>query len=91
VCSTIFNHIQDAPEFGIYKESMIVSPENLEYLKKVDEFNEEEEYILAVKNWLNETPEEILEKVMEYTGFTNYEFLYKSENSARTNVYRVYK
>jgi hypothetical protein len=91
VSSTAFCHIQDVPEFKIYKASMAVGPEWLESLKDVEEFESEDEFILSIKRYLDESPEEILEKVLEYTGFSNYELLYESSSSARANVYRIYK
>jgi hypothetical protein len=91
ICPTAFVHIQDVPEFKIYKESMSVGLDNLETLQDVEEFKDEDEYILSIKRFLDETPEEVLEKVLEYTGFSNYELLYESSSSARANVYRIYR
>ena len=91
VSSTIFSQIQDVPEFKLYKESLIIAPENLEDLRDFDEFENENEFILGVKNWISTPAEEVLEEVMEYTGFEHYELLHTSTKSARLTVYRIYR
>lgn len=62
ICTNEFNHIKDMQEFCIYKESMIVPPEEVEFLNEVEEFKEDDEIVLAIKNWLDESPEEIVRK-----------------------------
>ena len=91
VSNTIFSHIQDVPEFKIYKESLIIEPDNLEDMEQFTEFEDEDEFILGIKNWINKSRDDILEEVMKSTGFDNYELLYSSTKSARLDVYRFYK
>ena len=91
VATTVFSHIQDVPEFKIYKESLIIDPEELKDLEEFDEFDEENEFILGVKNWLDKSEYEIVKEVMEYTGFENCELLYTSTKSARLTLYRIYR
>ena len=91
ICSSKFTHLQDLPEFIKYKESMIVDTYNIEYLSNFKEFEEDDEIILGIKNWLDESPEKLMKKVMEATGYTNYEFLHDAVNSSRETVYRLYR
>lgn len=91
VMPTIFSQIQDVPEFKIYKESLIINPDKLEDLKELNEFKEENEFILGVKNWMDKPVEEVLKEVMEFTGYENYELIYDSTKSARLTVYKIYK
>jgi len=91
VCTSEFPHLQDLPEFQIYKESMIVEPENLEHLSEFKEFEEDDEIIVGIKNWLNKKPEDIIKEIIKYTGYTDYEFLYDSVKSSRETIYRVYR
>lgn len=91
VCQTVFNHIQNVPEMMIYKESMIVEPEKLNLLKDNKEIIEDEEFILSIKTWLGNT-DEILEEVLQNTGFTNYELLLDSpKKAANCRIYRISK
>ena len=75
----------------IYKESMIVEPERLNLLKDNKEIIEDEEFILSIKTWLGNT-DEILEEVLQNTGFTNYELLLDSpKKAANCRIYRISK
>ena len=91
VTPTVFSQIKDMLEYRIYKETLMIDPEDLEDLKDFREFKTDKEFILGVKNWMETPEEEILKQVMEYTGFENYEFLYTSTKSARLTIYRLYK
>ncbi|MBR2290488.1 MAG: hypothetical protein IJ867_07970, partial [Clostridia bacterium] len=91
VMPTVFSQIQDTLEFQIYKESLMISPDRLEDLKDFPEFETEEEFILGIKNWISVPVEEVLQEVLEYTGFSNYELLHTSNKSARLDVYRIYR
>ena len=87
----MFSHIQDVPEFKIYKESLIIAPDKLDDLQDLREFEGEDEFILGIKNWIEQPEDKILKEVLEYTGFENYELLHTSTKSARESVYRIYK
>lgn len=90
ICPTVFNHIQDIPEMKIYKESIVIAPYSLDELKENKELQEDDEFILSIKNWIGDT-EEILSEVLENTGYTNYELLLSTKNSANCSVYKITK
>ena len=90
VCSTEFNHILDLPEMTIYKESLIIDSSNLDELKENSELQEDGAFILSIKNWMGDT-EEILQTVLENTGFSSYELLLESNSSANCDVYLLEK
>ncbi len=90
ICPTVFNHIQDIPEMKIYKESIVIAPDSLDELKENKELQEDDEFILSIKNWIGDT-EGILNKVLEYTGYTNSELLLNTNNSANCLVYKITK
>ena len=91
VMPTVFSQIQDIPEMKWYQETLMIEPERLEELKDFSEWNEEKEVILGIKNWIEMPEKDVLEKVMEYTGFSNAEVLHTSQKSARLTLYRLYK
>ena len=91
VVPTVFSHIQDVPEFKIYEESLIIDPDKLDDLKDFKEFEENDEFILGIKNWIDKSQDEVLNEVLENTGFENYELLHTSTKSARLSVYRIYR
>lgn len=91
VMPTVFSQIQDMKEFQIYKESLIIEPTRLEDLNDFTEFQNEDEFILGIKNWIEMPENEVLNKVLNYTGYDKYELLHSSKNSAKMVVYRLYK
>ena len=91
VSTTVFCHIQDVPEFKIYKESLIIDPNELKDLENFKEFEEENEFILGIKNWIDKPEKDVLEEVMKYTGFEKYELLHTSTKSARLSIYKIYR
>lgn len=91
VCTTDFTHIQDLPEFKIYKDTLIIDPDKLNDLKDFNEFENEDEIILGVKNWVDKPVQKVLDEVMENTDFDRYELLYTSNKSANVTLYRLYR
>ena len=65
-----YNHIKNMPEFAIYKESLILNETQLELLK---EREVEDTFVVGIKLYLN--VDEVLKKVLEYTGSNNYELV----------------
>ncbi len=90
ICPTSFVHIYDLPEMKIYKESIIINPECLDELKENEELQQDDEFILSIKNWIGD-PEKVLNEVLENTGYTNYELLLSTKNSANCSVYKITK
>ena len=74
----------------IYKESIIINPECLDELKENEELQQDDEFILSIKNWIGD-PEKVLNEVLENTGYTNYELLLNTKNSANCSVYKITK
>lgn len=82
-----FNHIQDIEEFMTYKNSLIMSVNELEILKDNEGLKNEGEYILNIKCWLSDF-DNILKNVLEYTNATDCELLL---DDGQSRVYKVYK
>ena len=78
------------PEMKIYKESIIINPECLDELKENEKLQQDDEFILSIKNWIGD-PEKVLNEVLENTGYTNYELLLSTKNSANCSVYKITK
>jgi len=91
VMPTVFSQIQDVPEFKIYKESLIIAPDRLEDLETYSEFEQEDEFIVGIKNWNKKPIDAILDEIVVYTGFENYELVYSSDESANMTIYRFFK
>ena len=88
--------MQSIPEMMIYEKTLIINTNKneLEYLSKDEELNNENEYILCIKNYMNN--EEILNYIKNNTDFKNIEKLYTNESFASdeyvlNNLYLVSK
>ena len=81
-----YNHIKNMPEFMTYKESLILSEEQIEILKK-REF--EDTFILSIKAYYDF--DKVLNQVLEYTNSDNYELLFEGRALGyEANYYLIY-
>lgn len=87
VGDTVFNHIQSMPEFATYSESLILNENQLDVLENDSKLSEENEFILSIKKYKD--ADEILAKVIEKTGFSNYEVLLDDDGDVGCKIYRV--
>lgn len=90
VFDNYFTHLNSMPEFATYKESLILN-KNIHDFKLLDneKLNNENEFILCIKNWLNK--EEILNLVLEKSGYNDYEVLLELNSDVETTYYRITK
>lgn len=89
VCDNGFTHINSLPEFMIYNKSMIInlSHDKLDFLITDEEFQKQNEYILSIKKWMN--TDEVLNKILEKTGFTKYEVLLDDNSDTQSKIYLI--
>mgnify|MGYP004598274875 FL=1 len=87
VGDTVFNHIQSMPEFATYSESLILNENQLDVLENDSKLSEENEFILSIKKYKG--ADEILAKVIEKTGFSNYEVLLDDDGDVGCKIYKV--
>lgn len=90
VFDNYFTHLNSMPEFATYKESLILN-KNIHDFKLLDneKLNNENEFILCIKNWLNK--EEILNLVLENSGYNDYEVLLELNSDIESTYYRITK
>jgi len=82
-----YNHIKNMPEFTIYKESLILNETQLELLKERDI---EDEFIVGIKLYLNVN--EVLNKILEYTGAKEYKLVLEGRaRGFEANYYLITK
>ncbi|MBR3153135.1 MAG: glycosyltransferase family 39 protein [Clostridia bacterium] len=87
---TIFNHIESVPEFMNYKQTLMLSTEQLDLTKNDKVLDNSDEFILIVNRHLGN--EHVLKTVMENTGYSHYEILKDDSDEGMDNfVYRVYR
>ena len=90
VFDNYFTHLSSLPEFNTYKASLIlnVNIHDFELLNN-KELNESNEFILCIKNWLNK--DEILDLVLEKSGYKNYEVLLELNSDVESTYYKITK
>ena len=90
VFDNYFTHLSSMPEFAIYKEHIILNNNIHDFsLLNNDKLNNSNEFILCVKNWLNQ--DEVLKKVFENTDYKNYEVLLNLNSDVEATYYRITK
>ena len=91
VCDNGFTHINSLPEFMIYNKSMIINinHDNLDFLSNENEIQNQKQFILSIKKWMN--TDEILNIILEKTGFTEYEILLDNKDDTASKIYLIKK
>lgn len=90
VYDNFFTHLSSLPEFLIYKESLIINANTNDFhILNNDKLNNSNEFILCIKNWLNQ--EEILTKILNSTNYTNIEVLLSIDKDIQSTYYKIKK
>lgn len=84
-----FTHMTSMPEFLTYNKSLIINMnyDKLDFLKTDEELQSQDQFILTIKKWMN--VEDTLNKILEYSGFSNYEVLLQQEDDTGSIIYLV--
>lgn len=89
VGDTVFNHMQSMQEFTIYKESLILNDDEIDYLIQDEVLAEDEEFILSIKKYKN--VDGILNQIIEETEFKNAELLLDDDGKTDCIIYKMKK
>ena len=88
----LFNHIQFLPEYMTYENTMLMAQEDLWWIEDDEKLKNADEFILGVEVTAA-NDEEVLQTVLDYTGFDKYEVLIEPGEVQDINnkIYRIYK
>jgi len=86
---TFFNHIQSLPEFMNYNKTLMIYNDQLEATINNEELQNANEFILSVNSSMD--PEGVRQKIMENTGFEQYELLYNGCEGVDQVIFRIYR
>ena len=90
VFDNYFTHLSSMPEFATYKESIILNNNIHDFnVLNTDKLKNSDEFILCIKNWLNQ--DDVLNKVLTSTGYTNYEVLLSLNTDVEATYYKISK
>lgn len=86
-----FTHINSMPEYLIYDKTLILdmSYVNIEFLKQDEVIQNTDKFILSIKKWTN--VEDILQKILDNTGFNHFEVLYDKQDDTQSIIYLISK
>lgn len=87
---SFFNHIQFLPEYMIYDKCLLMSQSDLYWLENDEELKDKDEFILSIEV-TSANEKEVLNTVMDYTGFDKYEVLMEPIENINNKVYRIYR
>ena len=87
---SFFNHIQFLPEYMIYDKCLLMSQSDLYWLEDDEELQDKDEFILSIEV-TSANEQEVLNTVLDYTGFENYEVLLEPIENINNKVYRIYR
>ncbi len=84
-----FTYISSLPEFMIYNKTLILNMnyDSLDFLTTDEELQSQDEFVLSIKKWMN--VEEVLNQILEYSGFSNYEVLLDQEDDTQSIIYLI--
>ena len=84
-----FTYITSLPEFMIYNKSIIInmSYDKLDFLTTDEEIQSQDKFVLTIKKWMD--VEDTLNKILEYTGYSNYEVILDQEDDTQSIIYLV--
>ena len=85
--NTVFNQIQNMQEFAIYSESMILNETQIDVLANDEKIKQTDEFILSIKKYLG--AENLLNEVLEKTGFQSYEILLDDTGDVSCIIYKI--
>ena len=86
-----FTQLTSLPEFMVYNKSLIINMnyDKLDFLRTDEELQRQEQFILCIKKWIN--VEDTLNKILEYSGFTQYEVLLNQQDDTQSIIYLISK
>lgn len=84
-----YNHLQSMLEFATYKESLILTENDVDLLANDKKIQELDEFILSIKKYKNS--DYILEQVTEKTDFKEYELLLDDDGEVACRIYKMKK
>ena len=87
VGDTVFNHIQSMQEFAIYKESLILDGNQIDYLIDNEKLEQEDEFILSIKRYKDD--DAILKEIVDKTEFKGVELLLDDDGEVGCVIYRM--
>lgn len=84
-----FTQLTSLPEFMTYNKSLIINMnyDKLDFLRTDKELQSQEQFILCIKKWIN--VEDTLNKILEYSGFSNYEVLLNQQDDTQSVIYLI--
>ena len=93
VYDNYFTHLNSLPEMMIYNKTLIVNYYNEKQMYVINEdpeFQKGEPFVLSIKKWM-QNPDEVLTKVLEFSGYTNAELLHDGNDDTQGILYLVSK
>ena len=84
-----FTQLTSLPEFMVYNKSLILNMnyDKLDFLATDEELQSQDKFVLTIKKWMN--VEDTLNKILENSGFTEYDLLLNQNDDTQSVIYLV--
>ena len=84
-----FTQLTSLPEFMVYNKSLILNMnyDKLDFLATDEELQSQDKFVKKIKKWMN--VEDTLNKILENSGFTEYELLLNQNDDTQSVIYLV--
>ena len=91
ICDNAFTYINSIPEFMIYNKTLILNTghDSFDILGTDAELQSQDKFILSIKKWTN--VKDSLNKVLEASGFSNYEVVLDNNDDTASIIYLISK
>lgn len=96
VYDNYFTHQSSLPEMAIYKQTLIINyndEKQMNTLANDETLKNDDSYILSIKKWMinEENPDEILNTILESTGYENAKLLHDGNDDTQSVIYLITK
>ncbi len=96
VYDNYFTHLNSLPEMMVYNKTLMVNfydEKQLNVLSGNEELENNDKFVLSIKKWMinDQNPDEVLNRVLELTGYTKAEILLNEDDDTQSILYLVSK
>lgn len=96
VYDNYYTHLNSLPEMTVYNKTLMINfydEKQINVLAEDEELKNSDKFVLSIKKWMikEENPDEVLNKVLDLTGYRKFEPLHHGNDDTQSVIYLVSK